>query len=351
MASRKSHHYIPQFYLRKFSLNEDGKTIGLYNHKRDLFISTTSIKHQACEKYLYGKDDEVEAILSKQESTIAIMFGRMIKHFLPPADDSIAYKILLRYILYQQSRTTKSGNDFLAGLNNALKTAFDHFYGSDNILTDRTVVNDNATLMTLVNAEKHLFLLDFMTCKLVVNLSYLPLITSDAPVITYNQYLEKKNMNIGAHGLPAKGLQIFLPIHPRMMICIYDPAVYDFGRHEQYCMTTESEDEIHQFNVLQYLNSNSQLFFNDFITEDYVKSLHVEFADQKSSLGPYSDFMENPDNKKLLLNANRYPLIGLASSFISIKKESMDLKYTGNFAPVRDESLLRKPTEIDNEKL
>jgi len=198
--------------------------------------------------------------------------------------------------------------------------------------------------MTLVNAEKHLFLLDFMTCKLVVNLSYLPLITSDAPVVTYNQYLEKKNITIGAHGLPAKGLQIFLPIHPRMMICIYDPAVYDFGEHEQYCITTESEDEIHQFNVLQYLNSKSQLFFNDFIVEEYVKSLHISFSDQKSSLGPYSDFIQTQDNKNLLLNANRDPLVGLTPSFVSIKKDAMYLNYTGNFAPVRDESLLREPT-------
>lgn len=252
MTSRKSHHYIPQFYLRRFSLGEDGKTIGLYNHKRDLFIPCTSIKHQACEKYLYGTDDEVEAILSKQESVISIMFSRMIKHFLPPADDSKAYKILLRYVLYQKSRTTKSGENFLDGLNKSLKTAFNHFYGEENILTDNTVSHDNATLLTLENADKHLFLLDFMTCKLMVNLSYLPLITSDAPVIIYNQYLEKKQIEIGSRGLPAKGLQIFLPIHPRMMICLYDPAVYDYGKEGQYCLNTESEDEIHQFNALQW---------------------------------------------------------------------------------------------------
>jgi hypothetical protein len=342
MASRKSHHYVPQFYMRRFSLGEDGKNISLYNHKKDLFVPSASIKHQACEKYLYGEDDEVEAILSKLESTAAIIFSKMIKHFLPPADDSTAYKVLLRYILYQHSRTTKSGDDVLDGLNKALKTTFDRFYGPDNMLTGHTLSHDNATLMTLVNAEKHLFLLDFMTCKLMVNLSHLPLITSDAPVITYNQYLEKKQMNIGAHGLPAKGLQIFLPIHPRMMICLYDPAVYDYGKDGQYCMTTELEEDIHQFNVLQYLNSNSQLFFNDFVVEDYLKFLHFNFKEQKSTLGAFSDFMTSPDKKEVLLNASRDPLIRLNASFMTTKKEAMDLIYKGNFAPVRHESLLRE---------
>jgi hypothetical protein len=119
-------------------LNEGGKIFGLYNHKKNLFVATTSIKHHACEKYLYGEDDEIEAIISKQESTIATMFSRMIKHLLPPADDSNALKVLLRYVLYQKFRTTKLGDDLLDSLNKALKATFDHVYGPENILHQLT---------------------------------------------------------------------------------------------------------------------------------------------------------------------------------------------------------------------
>ncbi|WP_288879230.1 DUF4238 domain-containing protein [Pedobacter panaciterrae] len=338
MASRKSHHYVPQFYLRKFSLGEEGKTIGLYNHVKDLYVPTTSIKHQACQKYLYGKDDYVEDILSKLESTIAIMFGRMIKHFLPPADDSPAYKVLLRYILYQESRTTKAGDDLLQAINKSLKTVFDNVYGPENIMTGYTASHEEATLLMLEKAEENLYLLDFLTCKLMVNLSTLPLITSDAPVIKYNQYLETKNMKIGAHGFPAKGLQIFLPIHPRMMICLYDPAVYSCGKDEQYCVTTESEEEVHQFNVLQYLNSNTQLYFGADISENYVRFIHDNFSEKKSELGPYSEYIETPDKRKFILNAQVDPYIDLETSFFTIKPSAMDLIYQGNLAPLRDES-------------
>jgi len=329
MASRKSHHYVPQFYLRKFSLGEEGKTIGLYNHVKDLYIPTTSIKHQACQKYLYGKDDYVEDILSKLESITATMFSKMIKHFLPPPDDSPAYKVLLRYILYQESRTTKAGDNLLDGINKLSKTVFDNVYGPENIMTGFTAAHDEATLLVLEKAEENLYLLDFLTCKLMVNLSMLPLITSDAPVIKYNQYLEAKNMKIGAHGLPAKGLQIFLPIHPRMMICLYDPAVYTCGKEEQYCVTTESEDEIHQFNLLQYLNSNTQLYFGDYISETYVKHIHEKFSKRKSELGPYSEYIETPDKRKLVLNAHVDPHIELETSFFTIKPSAIGLRYHG----------------------
>jgi Protein of unknown function (DUF4238) len=315
----------------------------LYNHKNDLFIPSASIKHQACEKYLYGKEDDIEEILSKLESATALIFGKMIKYFLPPADDSAAYKVLLRYLLYQHSRTTKAGEEMLNGLNKALKLSFDHFYGPDNILTGNTLDNDYSALMTLITSDKFYYLLEFLTCKLMVNLSYLPLITSDAPVITYNRFLEKKKITIGAHGLPAKGLQIFLPIHPRMMVCLFDPAVYNYGEAEQYCITTESEEEIHQFNILQYLNSKDQLFFNEFATEEYVKFLDLNFKEVKSTLGPYSTFMEMEGRKNVLLNANLDPQIELETSFISIREDAMKLNYKGNFALVRDSSLLREP--------
>lgn len=349
MAARKSHHYVPQFYLRRFSLEENGKTIGVFNHKNNRFIPVAAIKHQACENYLYGEDDEVESLLSKLEGTMADLTGRMLKHFLPPADDSVAYKVLLRYLLYQHSRTIKSGNELLDGLNKALKAAYDKFYGPEHFFKDHTVSNVYASLMTLVDSEKYLYLLDFMTCKLVVNLSYLPFITSDNPVVTYNQYLEKKQITIGTHGLPTKGLQLFFPIHPRMMICIYDPAVYDYGKDGQYCIQTEDEDEVHQFNILQYLNSESQLFFNDFVAEAYPRFLHQHFGAQKASLGPYADFMKDAVNKNILLNASKDPLINLDAAFITIKKEAMNLIYSGKFAPLRHESLLRDAPHLAQE--
>lgn len=74
MEIRKKHHYVPRFYLKRFSINNEGKFIGLYNHKSKIFIQKAPIKHHACESYLYGRDDEIEIELAKLENKVAKMF-------------------------------------------------------------------------------------------------------------------------------------------------------------------------------------------------------------------------------------------------------------------------------------
>ncbi|MEJ0103131.1 MAG: DUF4238 domain-containing protein [Bacteroidota bacterium] len=122
MENKRSHHYIPRFYLKKFSINEKRKVVGLYNHTKNIFISQAAIKHQACEKYLYGRDDEIENELSKLESAVAGMFDIMLKHFIPPLEDQAAFTLLKRYILYQSFRTPKAGEDVMESLNQAFSS-------------------------------------------------------------------------------------------------------------------------------------------------------------------------------------------------------------------------------------
>ncbi|MEJ0103132.1 MAG: DUF4238 domain-containing protein [Bacteroidota bacterium] len=138
---------------------------------------------------------------------------------------------------------------------------------------DSKLVHSDPVLLALVNSADKVHLLDYLSCKLIVNLSYLPFITSDNPVVKYNQFLEAKEAYVGATGIAVKGIQIFLPIHPRMMICLYDPAIYTCGEDHKVTVITESIDEVHQLNSLQYLNSHSQLFFNDFISKEYIEAV------------------------------------------------------------------------------
>ena len=74
MTKKKKHHYIPRFYLKRFSVNNEGKIIGLYNHKNKIFIQRAPLKHQACENFLYGEDDEIENALAEMENDVARMF-------------------------------------------------------------------------------------------------------------------------------------------------------------------------------------------------------------------------------------------------------------------------------------
>lgn len=263
MPEKKKQHYIPKFYLKRFSMNEDEKTIGLYNLSNKKFITNASIQTQGYKNYFYDKDGEVEDALEKMENQIARLFNFWTKEKLlyPPPTETNGYTLLKRFILYQAYRVPKSGEDYTKSVNEKLKVFLKEYKPElAKKFEGYRIEFEEPVLIMLSNAIEHEHLLDFMDCRFLVNLSPLPFLTSDNPVIFYNQLMEKANSYAGATSLVTKGLQIFYPIHPRLMICLYDPKVYDFGKGSKNCIETESIEEIHQLNGLQFINSSSQLF-------------------------------------------------------------------------------------------
>jgi hypothetical protein len=59
VPANKSHHYVPQMYMRLFS-NVGGKRVGVFALSTGKFIPNASIKGQACKDYFYGQGRRVE---------------------------------------------------------------------------------------------------------------------------------------------------------------------------------------------------------------------------------------------------------------------------------------------------
>lgn len=318
MPARKKHHYIPQFYLRKFASSESGKTIGLYNHQKDVFIQSAPIRHQACESYLYGREDDVEQALGSLEYQASNIIHTMLTHLVPPPGDSNAYDWLKQFILFQNARTLKAGNS----LNNALTAGFREMFKQEKDYDpakqeELRVVHEDPVMVNMLYVDQYLPLLNFMSCKLFVNLTNLPFITSDNPVIKYNQWMEGRGLYLGATGLGVKGLQIFLPIHPRVMLCLYDSTVYRCGNKKSSIVKIERESEIRPFNVLQYLFSESQLFFNEHVSQQYLQSLCTNNNDKRAQSKAISYTVQGQRNP-MLLNSFTDPHIGLTLPFMKI---------------------------------
>ncbi|MEA5425404.1 DUF4238 domain-containing protein [Arcicella lustrica] len=341
MAKKKRHHYIPRFYLKRFSINNEGKFLGLYNHNSDIFVQQASLRHQAYENFLYGEDDEIENALADMEGNVARMFYYWTEEKLlyPPPLETEGYKLLKRFILYQIFRTPKSGNDMIQALNQGFKTLVkeceSEFWGN---IKDCTIVHESPVLFGLLNSIGHEHLLDYLDCKFLVNLSQLSFITSDAPVILYNQLLEKSENYMGATSLTAKGLQIFYPIHPRLMICLYDSKVYDFGNGCINCCSTESIEEIHQLNGLQLINSKSQIFFDEFISEEYIKELCDHYEEYRGTAKNINKII-NKGSRKFFLTSSEKTHIDLSLSFFKLKVNPND--FTKELCPIRHPSLER----------
>lgn len=341
MISKKRHHYIPKFYLKRFSINNEGKSLGLYNLNSGKFIQSAPLKSQAYENFLYGEDDEIENVLARMENIIAKMFYYWTeeKIFCPPPVGTNGFKLLRQFILYQAYRTPKSGNNIMEALNQGAKTLVKEFRPELwKSLKNGTLVHENPVLLGLLHSIEHEYLLDFLDCKFLVNLSVLPFITSDAPVILYNQLMEQAGNYMGATGLVAKGLQILYPIHPRLMICLYDSNVYDFGNGCINCCSTESIEEIHQLNGLQLINSNSQLFFDDSVSEEYIKELLKHFEEYRKTAKNINRII-NQGSRKFFLTSSEDAHIDLDLTFFKLKVNPND--YRNEITPLRHPSLKR----------
>src|SRR5690349_7669592 len=116
MAENKNHHYVPQFYLRNFSIDEKQVAVGLYLHEKNIF-TTTAIDNIASKKYLYGKDNIIEDALAQLEGDIATLFKIWIPGFILPPENSPAFNAVKHFILIQLFRTIKAGKDLSEGLN------------------------------------------------------------------------------------------------------------------------------------------------------------------------------------------------------------------------------------------
>jgi len=328
MAKKKRHHYIPRFYLKRFSVNNEGNFVGLYNHKSDVFVQEAPLRHQAYQNFLYGEDDEIENALANMESNTAKMFYYWTEEKLlyPPPIESNGFKLLRQFILYQAYRTPKSGNELMQSLNEGLKMVVKEFKPDLwQQLEGGTLVHDNPVLLSLLNSVEHESLLGYLDCKFIVNLSELPLITSDAPVIFYNQLMEAAGNYIGATALVAKGLQIFYPIHPRLIVCLYDSNIYNLGNGCTNCCSTESVDEIHQLNALQFISSEAQLFFDDIISEEYIKELCSQYSEYRKEPRQINTVVKS-GSRKFFLTGTKDPNINLNLDFFKILVDIKDYK-------------------------
>ncbi|PZR08305.1 MAG: hypothetical protein DI539_22875 [Flavobacterium psychrophilum] len=73
----KIQHFVPQFFQRYFSFEHNGKTIGMFNVNKKIFIASAPIRKQSYQDYFYGKSGELEKWLSEIEGKSAPIFKAM----------------------------------------------------------------------------------------------------------------------------------------------------------------------------------------------------------------------------------------------------------------------------------
>ncbi len=103
MPENKKHHYVPKFYLRRFSGNK--KSICLYNLPKQLQVVNANLRNQCYQDYFYGKEKTTESALASMEGEIAQLYSLIDKYNDLPPPLSEHHVAMAISVLIQYSRT------------------------------------------------------------------------------------------------------------------------------------------------------------------------------------------------------------------------------------------------------
>lgn len=261
MPENKKHHYVPRFYLKGFS--PDKKRICLFNLKSQKFVNLTGLANQCYKDYLYGKEPTTEKALGDLEGRIGQIISRIISSSSLMKVPSEEYADLLLHINAQHGRTVHS----VAAHDEMLDQLLKHVYSSKiqraGLDPEKFKIKFNeGGQYALAMSVIHYPLLTDLNAKLVWIKGVGSFITSDNPVVLYNQMFEfdKAGSNTG---FACKGLQIFYPISPKHLILLYDKNVYSVGNKKDQVVIVDSQEDIDQLNLLQMAAAEENVYSMD----------------------------------------------------------------------------------------
>lgn len=273
-TDKKNQHYLPKFYLRNFSYKKNLKQIGVYNLNNKVYCNTAKLKTQGSKNFFYGHDGVIEDALADIEGKLSKVIRQVLNNDLP-RKETTDYFHLLNFVILTYLRNPiaiesvresnkKIREEFLRKMPKEMpKEKFDEAFPSI----------EHSSAIALSQLKDVMSVTTDLEYKLLINKTDTPFIASDSPIVRYNQHLEEQKHYRGKIGFGSLGLQIFIPISPDITIMLYDSKTYRVGDKKKKHLEINDIESINQLNLLQVLNCTDTLFFNEKISEYYIKSL------------------------------------------------------------------------------
>ena len=316
MAVRRNQHFVPQFYLRNFRSAQ--KRVHLYDLGMMESRKDVGIKGQCYKRYFYGKDNKIEDVLSQLEGTSAKTLQALANTQKLPHRRSKAYRDMLIFVCMQYLRTQKRMRSFQRILYKSVGRAF----GNKTDVPEGIVLGRFDLIeLSLSMIPSALEQINDLQPHLVVSRSE-SFITSDAPVYIYNQYCEGIR-DRGITGLASRGLQIFMPISPSLLLVLYDgstykiPSVADKWTRRSF---VDDVSDIDQLNLLQLVSAERNIYFSNWGQHKHIERLlpvfeRIRVADPQI----VREFQQDDDPKSSLLAMfDQMANLSLDLSFVTI---------------------------------
>jgi len=354
MPEKKKHHYVPIFYLKLFSNNKDNKTIGIFNIESKKFIRNGALKSQAHEDYFYGKDKIVENALQVLETEASRVLTSLIEnHELPLAGTDDFYTLFV-YVVFQATRTLYSSDAINEHFDKMIKATYKEDPRVKNYLSLVKFEHSNPAAFALGTMSFSLPIVFDLEYKLLINKTSWKFITSDNPVIKYNQFMESRKWPGGHCGWAETGLQVFFPLSPDICLILYDKDMYKIGSKNRNTLSVCNVNDVKDINKLQFINANENIYFNDEVQDSYVKQIYQTNEklrrNQKIIVDEFRQAESEASDKAFYLLSYDVDIkINLFLTFIEESKSAKRKQLGPTMMNVRNPQLCRELSELQRQ--
>ena len=296
-----NHHYVPQFYLRRFGAGEQVSVI-LMNHGFR-FVERAKIKGQSSRPDYY-RLREAEKHLSLIEGIASRLMQNISQHIQLTSGDVLFLK---QYAALQILRTPAF-----------VQTIGEVREGMLSVLASHKGCGLSEEVVSSVFPDAELLTWRQIGdgCDAVRDLEMRYLIskregflTSDQPVAIYNPWLLKGG--VARNGFGCRGLMLFLPINSRISIMLYDSEVYSIRSRDRRStfITIERDDEA-RLNKLQMVGNRSVLYLPQPDRYLEVQSLarEVRSAHPPEMNSPFVRRAESADGESRVYSVEEQPV-------------------------------------------
>ena len=324
MPEHKNQHYVPEFHLKRFSPDADEKTICMWNLKRQQKITGAGLSDQCSDDYFYGKDLQIEKTFIQLEGLTATLLNEIDRTDTVPPRCSEHHSLLLFYLTIQWARTKYRAEAMNESFDNVMKEIYRPIAEQRGVDVNRFNIHmeEPVRLAISIAAETFPLILD-LDCKILANRTDTEFVTSDNPVIFYNQLFSFVRGQSNT-GLNVKGLQIFFPISPSKVLLLYDAGVYSAGERNRVVVDVTNAEDIDQINLLQLCGCKDNVYFRDESTD--LEELHRKACRfRKEAMSQVDSFVpagENDGSKKLVAMSFSDVMTDLDLSCVSITRRA-----------------------------
>lgn len=326
-------HYVSQFYLKNFSGND---SIGRYNFDRKEFVKEAAIRNTAGRDFLYGKNSDLEDWFQNLEGVWATIIRNILLYEKIPMD-SVEYTYLLMFVYLSDVRTAETADEFKRikleeGKNVARILANQGKIEISNGFIESLDVQIDRPNLSYIQGMKELIPIISDLCPLIiVNESKIGFITSDAPVVKYNQWFWERGYK-HPFGFGHMGCQCFVPLSAKICFCLYDDIVYknQFGNKGR--IRLYNEKDVEELNRLFMRNSYAEIYYRKNEEEWVRKNVMEKVAEEKEEW-----ILENPQIGYLQKISRRsvYDIVKLPMFKINSFFKTVPFPYTDETGPLR----------------